>query len=58
MPEYPGYGIYKRTCVRRNLVSPSAEQILEDALLIFNYFTTADHMGQQRNSAGDVIFDS
>lgn len=39
MPEYPGYGIYRMTVGKKKPVKCSAEQILEDALIVFNYFT-------------------
>lgn len=45
VPEYPGYGIYKQTVHRKKPIYCSAEQIISDALIIFNYFTSADHVG-------------
>ena len=49
VPEYPGYGIYRYTTVKKNPIKCSAEQILQDALCIFNYFTTADHFANAAN---------
>ena len=53
VPEYPGYGIYRQTTLRKEIIKCSAEQILSDALLIFNYFTSADHIGGVGNGLSD-----
>lgn len=39
VPEYPGYGIYKRT-IAGDAIATSAEQICEDALTVWKYFTS------------------
>ena len=42
VPEYPGYGIYRRYNQARggSLIHTTAELILNDALTVFDYFTS------------------
>lgn len=57
MPEYAGYGIYRG--VDGNVIRPSTERLLEDALTIFTYFTaTVSEMAKADEAAEDGDDDS
>ena len=49
MPEYPGYGIYQTA---DNSIKPSAEDIIDDALAVWNYFTNSSR--QQHEHTKDA----
>ena len=52
VPEYPGYGIYQTA---DDSIRPSAERIIDDALSVWTYFTSASR--QPSSTLKDVRSD-